>query len=140
MRCKIIVTISLLFCLAIAKTASSQETQDIPVKALGTYKKGRQTWTNLLIPRKVNQEKLIKMAKELHKAEPNTYFRFFDDDKEFQQFKDWDKNYPNPAYPYPQKWVKEHHIANIQKMAYDANGPRWVLIKGYTTEKIADLE
>lgn len=130
----------MLFCLAIATAASSQETQDIPVKILGTYKKGSQTWTNLLIPKKVDQERLVKMAKELHKAEPKTYFRFFDDEKEFQQFKDWDMNYPNPVHPYPQKWVKEHHIANIQKMAYDASGPRWVLIKGYTTERIADLE
>lgn len=140
MKNKIFATIPLLFCLTILTAASSQEAQDITVKVLGTYKKGSQTWTNLLILRKINQEKLIKMARELHKGEPNTHFRFFDDDKQFQQFKDWDINYPNSAYPYPQKWVKEHHVANIQKMAYDANGPKWVFIKGYTTEKIAALE
>lgn len=139
MRYKIIVAISLLFCLAISTTASTQETQDVPIKSLGTYKKGGQTWTNILIPRKVNREKLIKMAKELHKSEPNTNFRFFDDDKQFQQFKDWDISYPNPAYPYPQKWVKEHHVANLQRMAYDSTGPKWVLLEGYTTEKIADI-
>ncbi|MEP7342765.1 MAG: hypothetical protein ABI977_33860 [Acidobacteriota bacterium] len=131
---------SLVLYLAIVVSAFPQETQDIPVKILSTYKKGNQTWTNLLIPKKISQEKLVKMAKELHRAAPSTYFRFFDDDKEFPQFKNWDMNYPNPVYPYPQKWVKEHHIANIQKMAYDANGPKWVFIKGYTTEKIADLE
>jgi len=140
MKHTIFAAISLLFCLMLLTTAFTQETQDISVKALDTYKKGNQTWANLLIPKKVSRERLIKMAKELHKAEPNTSFRFFDDDKEFQQFKDWDKNYPNPAYSYPQKWVKEHHVANIQKMAYDASGPKWVLIKGYTMEKITDLE
>lgn len=126
-------------CLTISRIVLAQETQDIPVKALGTYKKGSQTWTNLLIPKKVSREKLIKMAKELHRAEPNTNFRFFDDGKQFQQFKDWDINYPNSAYPYPEKWVKEHHVANLQRMAYDTTGPKWVLLEGYTAEKIADI-
>ncbi len=101
MKVNIILIISLVFFTSIAFAKETQEMQDIPVKNLGTYKKGSQTWTNLLIPKKIGKDKLIKMAKELHNAEPNTCFRFFDDDKQFQQFKDWDINYPNPAYPYP---------------------------------------
>ena len=140
MKVRTTLAITLILLSTITFARNKQENQDIPVKALGTYKKGSQTWTNLLIPKKLSQEKLIKLAKDLHKAEPNTYFRFFDDDKQFQQFKDWDVNYPNSAYPYPQKWVKEHHVANVQKMAFDSTGAKWVLIKGYTTDKIADLE
>jgi len=138
-RKTIIFAIVVLLAFSFSFAQKSQDAEDIPVKSLGTYRKGGMTWTILLIPRKVSRERLIKMARELHNSEPSTCFRFFDDDKEFQQFKDWDINYPNPAYKYPQKWVKEHHVANIQKMAYDANGPKWVLLAGYTTEKISDL-
>ncbi len=139
MKILINLALSILFCIVTAANVLPQETQDVPVRLLSTYKKGGQTWTNLLIPAKVNREKLIKMAKEFHNAEPNTNFRFFDDDKQFQQFKDWDINYPNPADPYPQKWVKEHHVANLQRMAYDSSGPKWVLLEGYTADKIADI-
>ncbi len=121
-------------------TLAAQKNEEISTKHLGTYKKASTIWKNLLVPRKLNQTQLLKLAQELHKTEPTINFRLFDDDKQFQSFMDWDINYPNPAYPWPQKWVKEHHVANIQPMAYDTSGPKWAILKGYTSEKIADLE
>lgn len=130
---------TVLFGITISMLVLAQQAEPVPTKSLGTYKKAGRIWTNLLIPRKLSRERLIKLAQDLHKSEPTTAFRFFDDDSQFQQFKDWDINYPSSVYQYPQKWVKAHHIANLQQMAYDTSGPKWVLIEGYTTEKIADI-
>ena len=113
--------------------AAQGNDEPISVKVLATYRKDDQTWKYLLIPHKLTRERLIKLARELHRAEPDTSFGLFDDDKQFQQFMAWNKNYPSAAYPYPEKWVEKHYIAMINKM-----GGEWQLVAMYASLEFAE--
>src|SRR5207248_2354418 len=86
------------------------------VKELARYEKGGRLWRNLVIQPKIKKEELIGLAQKLHRENPTTAFRFFTDDKQFQQFADWDKNYPSDAHPSPEGWVKKHYVAIINRM------------------------
>jgi hypothetical protein len=43
------------------------------------------------------------------------------------------------AYPFPEEWVKAHHLASMQPMA-ETGGVRWGLWDGLGVEKIAALD
>ena len=104
---------------------------------LGAYPKGGTTWKNLLIKPGVPQVTLVSLARELH-AKDGSAYRLFDDDTQFRQFMDWDINYPNPRYPYPESRVDRHLVGTVQIMLEGGRG-RWGLWSGYQ-EKMAALD
>ncbi|MGK2848694.1 MAG: hypothetical protein ACSLEX_01350 [Minisyncoccota bacterium] len=138
----------------------------IAYKNLETYDKSGQEWKNIMIPAETSQEDLIKLAKQIHKKDPNGNYHIFNDDAKFQQYKDWDINYGKVkdtdgkvktideclnmeycrkliqegkyAYPYPEEW-KSHEIGLINKMLdFDSKQMKWTLSTPMG-EKISDL-
>lgn len=136
-------------------------------KELPAYQKSGKTWKNIVIEPGMPKADLIALAIDIHKKDPQGYYRIFDDDGRFQQYMDWDINYGKVvdrdgkvkhvdecidvaycrelvrqgkvAYPYPEEWAKAHHLANIQLMA-ERGRLRWGLWDGFGATKIAALE
>lgn len=77
------------------------------------------TFYIVVVPRDLRQGGLIKLAKELYAAYPNTRFRFFSDKKYIQQYIDRDRYINDPsgrieAVDFPEEeWVQNHLIGNI---------------------------
>lgn len=148
-------------------TAQSQESEPvIAYKSLGTYDKSGQEWKNLMIPAETSQDDLIKLAKQIHKEDPDGNYHIFNDDAKYQQYKDWDINYGKVkdtdgkvktlnecldieycrkliqegkyAYPYPEEWAS-HEVGLINKMFdSDSKQMKW-LLSTPMGEKISDL-
>lgn len=91
------------------------------------------------MPVGISREDLIELAKDIHQKDPQSCYHIFDDDAQFEQFKNWDVNYPDPAFPFPEEWAEKHHIANTQLMA-ETGGVKWGLYDGLGAEKIAPLD
>lgn len=120
------IALALVLALSVLVPAQDAPSFSVPFRELESYKKSGVLWRNIVVDKKIKREDLIKLAKELHAAFPTTPFRIFTDDKEFQTFMLRDINYPDPAYRYPEEWVKKHHIGIINKML-NGSGPRWQL-------------
>ena len=100
-----------------AGRAAKRRIERIVRRELESYEKAGSNWRNILIRRNTSQDDLIKLARKLHQEDPTSYFRFLDNDEEFQQYMDWDKNYPDDNYPYPKEWTEKHYIAMINQMS-----------------------
>lgn len=116
----------------------------IPYTVAGTYTKGARTWKTVIVEGRLNDSQLIALAKDLHRLYPDAAFDIFDDASQVKAYENWAKNYPNPAYPYPEDWVQKHHIGMINKMLAQG-GATWQLLGGSAHEKnpeskILDLE
>lgn len=114
-------------------------TDQFVVKELGAYRTGGTTWKNLLIVPGLNDGNLTGLARELHRRDPGSAYRFFDDEAQFQAFMAWDINYPNPRYPFPEAWTNRHHVGNVQQML-EGGRMRWGLWQGAGFRKIAALD
>jgi hypothetical protein len=68
------------------------------------------------------------LAKQLHAESPETPFRFFTDDKQFQKFMKWDLHYVSGAYPYPKEWTEKHYIAMLNRMGINRFEAKWQLL------------
>lgn len=97
--------------------AAERRIERIVIRELQSYEKAGSDWRNILIRRNTSRDDLIKLARKLHREDPSSYFRFLDNDEEFQQYMNWDKNYPSDFYPYPKEWTEKHHIAMINQMS-----------------------
>lgn len=89
-------------------------------------------WKVAIIPKNTSQDKLVNIAKELYKTYPNKRIRIFDDKAKVNQFiqRDiWfnDKSGKLKEVPFPEQWVIQHHIANINDRSDIANN-RWQLV------------
>ena len=83
---------------------------------LWTYTKGGKMWRNLVIQSGLGRDTLGNLARELRRMDRTSSWRLFDDDAQFKQFRDWDVNYPNPRYPFPETWVNNHLVGTVQYM------------------------
>lgn len=120
------VVLILTFC--VACVAQNSPTFSVPFKELESYEKGKVTWRNIVVDKKIKRDDLIKLARELHGAYPTAHFRIFTDDEKFQQFKERDIHYPDSAYTYPEAWARKHYVAIINKMlTMDGPTARWQL-------------
>jgi len=99
----------------------------IIIKELDQYSDAGVTWRNFLIRKNVDRSDLILLAQELHRVDPNSFFKLVDDDSEFREYIDWEINYPNSSYPYPEGWATNHIIGWIIH-ASDTNGGHWEFI------------
>lgn len=104
-----------------------QPTTPIPsYRELAKSRKGDRTFRNFVVSDPISREELIALAENVHRLYPNDAARFFDDDKEFGQFAEWDANYPDKRYPYPKEWAAKHYLALMNRMGAQG-GPRWEL-------------
>lgn len=101
----------------------------VPYEVVATHTKGGQTWKHVVVAPLISDSDLIALAKELHAAFPKASFNIFDDAAQITAYVNWDKNYPSDAYPYPEGWLKKHHLGIINKMA-ERGGARWQLLGG----------
>lgn len=108
----------------------------IIVKELSNYPKGGTNWRNILIRKDVSREDIIWLAREMHDSDPDSYFRFIDDDSKFEAFKMWDIYYPSSSYPYPEDWAGNHIVATLNEL-FSPNGMEWTLTYGLGEEVIA---
>ena len=89
-----------------------------------------------MISKKLSKQELINIARQLHQEHPHTFFHFFDDNSKIKEYVQWDMHYPNPNYPYPEKWVDKHLKADINKM-FTREGLQWQLIEPFGSKIVA---
>ena len=92
------------------------------VKDLGTYQNIGMDWHNIQVKRKISNSDLTTLARYYHQQTPNDNYQFWRDDSQFEAYKDWDVNYPNPDYPYPEEWTDKHLAGVIRR-----SGDQWKL-------------
>jgi hypothetical protein len=110
----------------VSKQQKAARPQTIEYRELAASTKSGRKWRAIVIQKRCEREQLIRLASDLHKADPTSSFRFFDDDEQYEAFRIHDENYPNPRYPFPEVWVNKHYIGLLNKIG-DAQGSRWEL-------------
>lgn len=118
---------------------------DPRVKELGSFMVVKRRWEVLLIPRGLDTQQLVALARDIHARHPDTSYHLFDDDAQYKGFISW-ADHPR-EYPFPEQYVREHHVASIQSV-YDKQLAtfKWRLQRGVnhdmygTGATIADLE
>lgn len=111
----------------------------IKYRELTQSKKFGRVWRAIIIEKGVGKEELISLARHLHKGDPASSVRFFDDDTLFEQFRGWDENYPNPKFPSPEKWADEHYIA-LLNLIQDNKGRRWELWTMFSNPQLGETQ
>ena len=104
----------------------SKEIAGVKIYELESYSKGERNWRSLVIPRNLQRDALIALARALHRSDPTSSFRFFTDDSQYEQFKLWDQSYPDARYSSPESWTRKHYIAMVNKMLV-GGGAQWQL-------------
>ena len=97
--------------------------KQVVVKHLFTYTKAGTMWRNIVIQPGLSRDTLGNLARELRRMDRTSSWRLFDDGAQFKQFRDWDVNYPNPRYPFPETWVNNHLVGTVQDMTSFGNTP-----------------
>ncbi|MBM3283524.1 hypothetical protein FJY90_04720 [Candidatus Gottesmanbacteria bacterium] len=66
---------------------------------------------------------MIQLAKNLHKQNPTQHYKFYDDDKYYERFKQSEEEYPaiKPSSE-EEEWVQDHYIGLINTFPF-----RWQL-------------
>ena len=111
---------------AVSGVAQEQPAFSIPFRELESYKKAGREWRNIVVDQKIKRDDLVRLARELHAAYPETPFRIFTDDEKFREFMQHDLRRPDPAYAYPEEWAERHYVADINGI-WRRGGHRWVL-------------
>jgi len=105
----------------------------VPFRELKSFQRDGETevWRNIVVSPNITKEQLIGLGKYLYQMHPRMRFNIFDEDKEFQAFVDWRLHFYKPdhdKYPWPQVWLKRHHLAMINRMSpAEPNTLGWVL-------------
>jgi hypothetical protein len=116
----------------------------IPYTLAGSYAKAGRRWRMVVVKGPLADSGLIALAKDLHKMYSEESIHIFDDNSQVAAYENWTKNYPDNAYPYPEKWAQKHHVGMINKMLAPG-GATWQLLGGTAhptspESKIVDLE
>lgn len=98
----------------------------------------------IVVKGRLGDQELIELAKQLHRTYRDDSMQIFDDASGIKAYENWTKNYPSSAYPYPEKWLKKHHLGMINKMLA-RGGAKWQLFGGSAhptspESEIADLD
>lgn len=140
---------------------NSEKNEEISYSEVKSYQKDGNTWKMIVFARKPTNEELIKIAKELHSKDKNSYYHLFDNNEKIQEYIDWDINYGKVkdkngnikqptecndinycldlvkqqeyAYKFPESWANEHELGMINEMMKN-----WQLSTP-SGEKISDL-
>ena len=95
------------------------------------------------VPKGITDEKLIKLAEDLHKTNPDTQLWFLDDGSKWPAvmkfLKDYETNKADLSHPMAD-WLSKHTVASLQQFGFREN-KHWVLAKGLMgNDKIADFK
>lgn len=132
--------------LLIDKPFEKPPSSDSRVKEVGSYTAGEKTRSVLLIPRDLNRQELIALAREIHARHPEREFDLFDDDSQVAAYLE-DKqngvegfiNSEKMKYAYPEQFVRSHRIGVIQMVPAKSDGPvRWRLTDGSVDSHVAE--
>lgn len=101
----------------------------IPYTVADSYPEDGRNWRMVVVKGPLSDSDLIALAKDLHETYRDESIEIFDNDSQIKAYANWAKNYPNRAYPYPEKWVQKHHIGMVNKMLAPG-GATWQLLGG----------
>jgi hypothetical protein len=137
-----LLVISAVLALSACSFSARADSGKSDAKVLGEYTNRRQVLLKyVLIAKNLPQDKLIALARKLHKAEPKTYFWFLDDATEFPRLLSSLKEIEEGnSENFPSEWAREHIIANLQEWIASGRGRYWVVCKGDGIDKIAEIE
>ena len=131
--------------LLVDKPFEKPPSSDSRVKEVGSYSAGESTRSVLLVPRDLNREELIALAREIHARRPEREFNLFDDDAQMAAYLEHRQNtvdgFINPEIKsaYPDQFVRSHLIGVIQMVPGETGGPfRWRLTNGQTDSHVAE--
>jgi hypothetical protein len=131
--CTSIIAIGLVSCsrepsAQMAKPQTSSEM--LPAYTVGTtYNSVGRVWKMIVVKSRLKDQQLIALGKDLHSKYPGISMEIFDDDEKLREFVDAVLHYPDKSYPYPEKWLRQHHVAMINLMA-ERGGGRWKIMGG----------
>ena len=116
----------------------------IPYAIAATYTKSGRTWRMVVVKRTLTDADLIVLGTNLHRTYADEAIAIFNDDSQIKAYVNWELHYPDGAYPYPEKWLKQHDVAMINKMLAPG-GARWQLMYGEShptrpSEVLANLD
>ncbi len=86
------------------------------VRDLGSYEKIGMDWHNIQVASNIKNNSLMVLAGIYHRENPTGNYNFWKGNSQFEAYKNWDINYPDPNYPYPEKWTDENLIATMHKL------------------------
>jgi hypothetical protein len=117
---------------------------DPDVKVLGTFTNRRKIVNKyVLVEKGTSNDKLVELAKRLHRAEPEANFWFVDDDSKSDEMIEWLKAYEkgeatasDPMFD----WMGDHIVANVQQYFGEGGTKYWAVAKGMMGDQIAKLE
>lgn len=103
------------------KLESNYSPQPLEYRQLGTHDAAGKVWNDLLICDSFyDGSSLVQLAKNLHKANPQNHYQFFDDDKYYTKFANSETNYPNIKLTSEEEnWIEAHHVGIISTFFYD---------------------
>jgi hypothetical protein len=145
--CIIILVITALIFLLFNKVPQKPLSSDSRVKEVGLYRVGKTTRGVVLVPRNLNRQELIALARDIHARNPEGGgFDLFDDDSQMAAYLEYKNNpldaYINPEkmeYAYPDQFVRNHRIAIIQMVHSKADGRfKWRLTNGLVDSLVID--
>jgi hypothetical protein len=131
----------------IHKVPPTPPSSDIRVKEVGSYRIGKTSRSVLLIPRNLNREELIDLARDIHIRNPKGGgFDLFDDDSQMTAYLEHKNNlldaYINPQkmkFAYPEQFVQTHRVAIIQMVDCKTDGRfKWRLTNGMVDSLVVD--
>jgi hypothetical protein len=117
---------------------------DPDVKVLGTFTNRRKVVNKyILVEKGISNDKLVELAKKLHRAEPEANLWFVDDDSKSDEMIEWVKAYEkgeatasDPMFD----WMGDHIVANVQQYFGQGGTKYWALAKGMMGDQIAKIE
>ena len=105
--------------------ALAQEQNDRPpvsYKELESFQRDGESelWRNIVVSKDISADQLIELGTYLFKNHPRTRYNIFSDDTQFQAFKNWKLHFykeDHDKFPWPERWLSQHHVATINRMA-----------------------
>lgn len=123
----------------IDKENSNNSDSDSPEK-IGGYTYQCFDYSLYLIPKNLSADELKKISQKLHDKEPKSFIVLVDDDAKAEQYithhEQADKG--TPEVEFPLEWANRHIVASV--IMFLEGEKKWYLTKGYSYEKIAELE
>ena len=93
------------------------------------------------VPAGLDDARIIALAQQWHKREPDAWLWLLDDDSQFQQLLDsLPKIEQGDLGDFPAQWFKQHAVANLVLMLHPDRSRRWALYRGaHRSDSMAEL-
>jgi hypothetical protein len=103
---------------------------DIDYEVAAEYVKDGQQWKIAVVDRPMLSDgELVRLGALLRAEHPDTRVHIFGDGEQVDEYVEWTTSHPERPSPFPETWVKRHHLAIIDKSG-TPEGSHWHLIAG----------